>query len=549
VTRLDLRIVWAAAVLGALFAPTAAFAEDKPEAPRGFSAAAAAPASSSIRPVEKAPAAPSQGQAPVATAAPAATKQAAPGKAGAGAPPSVNAAAPPPGNAAAQTAAKAPAKSTATAAKAPAKGADKAPKGQKAAPQEQAQAPAAPAALPADNPAARLESMRVVAVEAYNRRDWNAASEAAVAFVSALDAAQLPHAGADFALVQFIGGSARFEMWKADPDNFKFDYRKDVLGAMTESLAILQDDPFFKHNVLGSAYYEVMKKGNFRDLDAENAGNWHMFRALTARSEDLQDRNVARDSEEYTAFAKYILQYIARSFEAARYSAVPNVYLVRVREACRMGFGSKFDERFAQLYQVVGFDGGNVRAGVLWQTGLDLMNTEGELPDDVLGVFKEAAVAARGPRERAEIYRQMADFASRQDGHAFKLQAVEYGRLAFRLDPSNKDIQLQYGTSLHVVSYAHYNQGRFEDALSFAKEATSFEWDGDEVGLFDLSRAQANFGDKINALQHAEAAYDKARRKYSGAEVAPFRQNYANILRQFGFAQKAAEVEADGGRS
>jgi hypothetical protein len=263
-----------------------------------------------------------------------------------------------------------------------------------------------------------------------------------------------------------------------------------------------------------------------------------------ARAEELQDK--PRDGEEYAAFAKYVLQYVARAFEMARYSQVPSVYLVRVREACRLGFGTRFDDRFSQLYQVVGFDSGNVRAGVLWQAGLDLMNGETPRPEDVLDTFREAGQAAHGGKERAEIYRQMADYASRLDGHAYKLQAVEYGRMAFKLDPANKDIQLQYGTSLHVISYAHFNSGRYEEALRTALESTGFEWDGDEVGYFDLSRAQANFGDKISALQHAERAYHKARRKYSGAELAPFRQNYANILRQFGLSAKAGQVESEG---
>ncbi|MDQ7007321.1 MAG: hypothetical protein Q9Q40_08815 [Acidobacteriota bacterium] len=391
---------------------------------------------------------------------------------------------------------------------------------------------------------ANLESIRTAAVAAYNARDWQAAADAADNYFSTLDGAGLPRAGADFALVSFIGGHSRFELWKADPDSFKYDFDRDVLGAMLSSLRILQDDPFFKHNVLGTAYYEKLKHEQFRNLELENAANWHMYKALLARAEELADKD--RDSEEYTAFAKYVLLYINRAFEMARHSEVPDIYLVRVREACRLGFGTKYDDRFAQLYQVVGFDEGNVRAGVLWQIGLDLMNSDGSDPKEVMEVFAEAAQATRGYPQRAEIYRQMADYASRQDGHAFKLKAVEYGRLAFKLDPRNPDIQVQYGTSLHVISYAHYNQGRYEDALKTASEATSFEWDGDEVAYFDLSRAQANFGDKIQALIHAEKAYDKARKKYTGAELQPFRQNYANILRQFGLSQKAKDIEAEG---
>ena len=399
-------------------------------------------------------------------------------------------------------------------------------------------------ALADEAPAVDFETLRQAAVDAYNQRNWTAAAEAADAFVSALDAQGLPHAGADFALVAFIGGHAKFEIWKQNPDTFKWDYDRDVVGAMQASLKILQDDPFFKYNILGSAYFEKLKHDHFRDPALENQASWYLYKALLARAEELQDK--PRDSEEYTAFVKYVLLYINRCFEMARHSRVPQVYLVRVREACRLGFGSKYDDRFAQLYRVVGFDDGNVLAGVLWQTGLDMMNAGKASPDEVLEVFRQAAQATRGYKERAEIYRQMADYASRQDGHAYKLKAVEYGRMAFKLDPENPDIQAQYGTSLHVISYAHYNRGRYEEALKAAKEATSFEWDGDEVAYFDLSRAEANFGDKINALLHAEKAYDKARRKYQGAELQPFRQNYVNILRQFGLSAKAAQIEAEG---
>ncbi len=405
----------------------------------------------------------------------------------------------------------------------------------------------APVALAAENspppaPPANLEMLRTTAVDAYNARNWTAAAEAADAFVTSIDTAGLPRAGNDFALVSFVGGHARFELWKAAPETFKYNFAQDVLGAMEKSLTILQDDPFFKHNVIGTAYFEKLKSEHWSNVEYENAANWHMYKALMSRYEELSGKS--RDGAEYETFAKYVLQYVQRTFEIARYSEVPNLYLVRVREACRMGFASKYDDRFAQLYQVVGFDSGNVRAGVLWQTGLDLMNTEGANPDEALELFRQAAEATKGHIERAEVYRQMADYSSRQEGHGYKLQAVEYGRLAFKLDPDNQDIQMQYGSSLHVISYAHFNANRFKEALHAAEEATSFEWGGDEVGYFDLSRAQANFGDRINAISHAERAFDKARKKFQGAELQPFKQNYVNILRQFGLAQKATEVES-----
>ena len=416
-------------------------------------------------------------------------------------------------------------------------------------------APAAPAGVTARaampmapiTPAAKLAELRVKAVEAYNARDWQAAAESADEFVAALDGAGLPHIGADFALVSFLGGHARFELWRRAPGTFKYDYDKDVLGAMTASLAILQDDPFFKHSVLGAAYYEKLKAGGYRDVELENWANWHMEKALAARAEELEGK--PRDGAEFAAFDKFLLQYVGRALEMARRSPVADVYLIRVRDACRLGFGGAYDERFAQFHQVVGFDDGNVRAGAAWQAGLDMMVAEGSAPADVLATFREAAEATRGVRERAEVYRQMSDYASRQDGYEYKQLAVEYGRTAFRLDPGNAEIQQQFGSALHVVSFAQFNSARYEEALRAAQEATSFAWEGDEAAYYDLARALANHGDKVGAVDAAETAYARAAKRLKGAEVAPFRTNYVNILRQFGFAAKAAAVEAEGPRS
>ncbi len=387
----------------------------------------------------------------------------------------------------------------------------------------------------------QLATIRQTAVEAYNARNWTAAAEAADAFESMLETEGLPRAGADFALVAFIGGHARFEVWKSNPDAFQYDFEEEVLSAMKESIKILHDDPFYKHNILGTVYYEKLQHDHYASLELENAANWHLYKALLARYETIRDQ--PRDSEEWTNFAKYVLLYINRAFDMARNSSVPDMYLVRVREACRLGFGSQFDDRFAQLYEVVGFDDGNAKAGVLWQTALDMMNSPDGDVDLTLETFALAAAETRGNTNRAEVFRQMADYASRQDESDYKLKAVEYGRMAFKLDPENSEIQVQYGTSLHVVSYAHYTSGRYDDALDFAREATSFSWDGDELAFFDLSRSQANFGDRINALVHAERAYKKALKKYTDEELQPFRQNYVNILRQFGLAQKASQVE------
>ncbi|MDQ7007126.1 MAG: hypothetical protein Q9Q40_07825 [Acidobacteriota bacterium] len=403
-----------------------------------------------------------------------------------------------------------------------------------------------PGAATEPTPVDRLAEIQREAIAAYNDRQWRQAAGAADRYVEALDGFGLPHAGSDYALVAFIGGHARFEVWKADPPSFSYDFQRDVLGAMQESLHILQDDPFFKHNVLATACYEKLKSENFRNLELENLANWHFLKALISRRDTL--RTVPRDDEPFLAFEKYLLLYISRAFEMARESTAPEIYLVRVREACRMGLGGRFTDRFAQLYRVVGFDRGNVRAGVLWQSGLDLMNTDGADPEEVLGLFSEAAAETRGLPERAEIYRQMSDFASRQDGYDYRLRAVEYARQAFKLDPAEPEIQVQYGTSLHVLAYAHYNSGRFGESLELAREAIAFQWEGDEVAYFDLSRAEANFGMKLEALRHAQQAYEQALRKLGGDEVQPYRQNYANILRQFGMGRQATIVEHDTGK-
>ncbi len=393
-------------------------------------------------------------------------------------------------------------------------------------------------------PLEALGPLRVQAIEAYNRRDWGAAAVAADAYEKALEATDLPPQAADHALVQFIGGQSRYEIWKANPGAFGYDFDRDVIGAMEQSLAVVADDPFYKHYALGSAYYDRLENTPQADPGLESAANGHMLVALRARASELRD--APRDGEEYTAFAKYALQYISRAFAMARRSAAPDVYLVRVREACRLGFGSTFDERFRRLYDVVGFDDGNVRAAVTWQAGLDLMNTEGANPEEVLKLFQEAAEATRNPRDRAEIRRQMADLASRQDDFGYKVQAVDHGREAYAMHPSDDDIRAQYGTSLHVLSFSQYAGGRYEDALESARHATAFPWEGDEAAYFDLSRAEAALGDKVNALVHAETAFRKARSRVDAAALQPFRQNYANILRQFGLTARARQVEADG---
>ena len=104
------------------------------------------------------------------------------------------------------------------------------------------------------------------------------------------------------------------------------------------------------------------------------------------------------------------------------------------------------------------------------------------------------------------------------------------------------EIRRQYGTALHLLSYAAYASGKFDEARGRAQEAVTFEWEGMEVAFFDLSRAAAEMGQETEALTHGERAFRMARGRAEGASLQPFAQNYVNILRQFGQEGLAARV-------
>jgi hypothetical protein len=96
-----------------------------------------------------------------------------------------------------------------------------------------------------------------------------------------------------------------------------------------------------------------------------------------------------------------------------------------------------------------------------------------------------------------------------------------------------------------VLSYAAYTSGRFGEALGKAQDATTFEWEGMEVALFDVSRAAAELGHETEALTHGERAFRMAKDRLAGAALQPFAQNYVNILRQFGQDGLAARVQME----
>jgi tetratricopeptide (TPR) repeat protein len=166
-------------------------------------------------------------------------------------------------------------------------------------------------------------------------------------------------------------------------------------------------------------------------------------------------------------------------------------------------------------------------------------------PDDALAAFTEAAERTHRRRDRAEVYRQMADFVSTLDAPERRVQAAEFGRQAYELDPGDAGIRRQYGTALHVLSYAAYTSGKFDDALGRAEEAITFEWSGMETAFFDVSRAAAELGRETEALTHGERAYRMAKEKLSGQAVQPFAQNYVNVLRQFGQEALATHIQQD----
>lgn len=375
-----------------------------------------------------------------------------------------------------------------------------------------------------------LAARRAKTILAYNDQDYGKALQLADSY---LEQARNEHrTGRDVAAVSFIIGHSRYEVHRKSGAPYEGDYRVEVVQPLEESLRILQDDPAFKNMLLGNAYHELWNMTGRRDAEAEARSHWFLLKSVLIREGEVHAQPKA--SEEYDLFARHLLFYLERCLDLAQDSESADVYLQRVRSLARGGFGTAYDARFWQIYDLTYFDTGNMRAAALWQHGLDAMQDAKVDADTVLALFNRAAERTRGKNDRAEVYRQMADFVTTMDEPERRIQAADFARRAFDLNPINPEIRRQFGSALHLLSYAAYATGRFDEALYQAQEAVRFEWEGMEAALFDLSRAAAELGHETDALTHGERAYSIARETMNGPSLQPFAQNYVNILRQFG---------------
>jgi tetratricopeptide (TPR) repeat protein len=312
------------------------------------------------------------------------------------------------------------------------------------------------------------------------------------------------------------------------------------VAPLEESLRILQDDPAFKHMLLGNAYYTLWEMTGRHDPESEARAHWYLLKSILIREAAVHA--LPRNDPAYDLYARHLLFYLERCLDLAQESESADLYLQRIRSVARGGFGSTYDDRFWQIFDLTYFDDGNMRAAALWQHGLDAMQDASVAPDAVLALFGRSADLTRRHDDRAEVYRQMADFVSTMDEPERRAQAADFARQAYSLNPIDPEIRRQFGSALHLLSYAAYASGRFEEALQQAREAVRFEWEGMEAALFDLSRAAAELGHETEALTHGEHAYRMAKQNAEGPTLQPFAQNYVNILRQFGQDGLAARV-------
>jgi tetratricopeptide (TPR) repeat protein len=384
-------------------------------------------------------------------------------------------------------------------------------------------------------------TLRNDAIAAYNAQNYPKAAALAARWLE--HAASEGRTGREYAALQFIVGHARYEMHQKEGGTYAGDYKADVVMPIEESLRVLQDDPAFKNMLLGNAYHELWLGTGRRDAEAEAKDHWYLLKAILLRADDVRDR--VRTSPEYDAFARHVLFYLERCLDLSRSSESADLYLQRIRSVAPWGFGTAYDARFWQIYDLTYFDDGNMKAAALWQRGLDMMRDARSSPDETLMVFTQAADLTRRKRDRAEVYRQMSDFVATLDAPERRAQAAEFAGRAFDLNPGDAEIRRQYGTALHVLSYAAFASGRFDEALGKAQDATTFEWEGMEVALFDVSRAAAELGHETEALTHGERAFRMAKDRLAGAALQPFAQNYVNILRQFGQDGLAARVQME----
>jgi hypothetical protein len=404
-----------------------------------------------------------------------------------------------------------------------------------------ASSPALPAPTVLAAEAVDLGTLRNDTISAYNSQNYGPAAALADRWLQRARAEG--RTGREVAAISFILGHARYELHQKEQSRYAGDYRADVVDPIDESLRILQDDAAFKNMLLGNAWHTLWSEGGRTDAEAEARGHWHLLKSILLRQEDV--RGQAPTSQAYDTFARHVLFYLERCLDYARTSDSADLYIQRIREVAPWGFGTAYDARFWQIHDLTYYDDGHMKAAALWQRGLDLMRDPESDPDSTLAVFSGAADITRRKRDRAEVYRQMSDFASTLDTPLRRVQAAEFAKQAYDLDPASAEIRRQYGTALHLLSYAAYASGKFKDALARAQEAVTFEWEGMEVAFFDLSRAAAEMGRETEALTHGERAYRMARGRLAGASLQPFAQNYVNILRQFGQEGLAARIQAE----
>jgi hypothetical protein len=400
-------------------------------------------------------------------------------------------------------------------------------------------APAAPAgARERDSKTTDPVTLRSRAIAAYNEQNYAAAAGQAAAYLE--QARKENRTGREVASVAFILGHARYELHRQSGRPYEGDYALEVVAPLEESLRILQDDPAFKHMLLGNAYHTLWEMTGRSDPESEARAHWYLLKSILIREAEVHA--LARSDPAYDLYARHLLFYLERCLDLAQESESADLYLQRIRSVARGGFGSAYDDRFWQIFDLTYFDDGNMRAAALWQHGLDAMQDAGTDPDAVLALFRRAADLTRRHADRAEVYRQMADFVSTMDEPERREQAADFARQAYALNPIDAEIRRQLGSALHLLSYAAYASGRFDDALRHAREAVRFQWEGMEAALFDLSRAAAELGHETEALTHGEHAYRMAKESSDGAALQPFAQNYVNILRQFGQEGLAARI-------
>jgi hypothetical protein len=399
----------------------------------------------------------------------------------------------------------------------------------------------APAPARAADASDEMATLRNDAITAYNAQNYAKAATLADHYLER--AGEEQRTGREVAALQFILGHSRYELHQKEGGHYAGDYKAEVVQPLEESLRVLQDDAAFKNMLLGNAWYVLWSEGGRREAEAEGRGHWYLLKSILLR--ETEARGQPRTGAEYDQFARHVLFYLERCLEYCRTSESADLYRERIRTTAPLGFGTAYDARFWQIHDLTYFDDGNMKAAALWQRGLDLMRDPKATPDEALASFTEAAELTARRRDKAEVFRQMADYVSTLDAPQRRTQAAEFGRRAYELNPGDAEIRRQYGTALHVLSYAAYASGKFDDAYARAQEAITFEWTGMETALFDLSRSAAEMGKETDALTHGERAYRMAKERLQGTALQPFAQNYVNVLRQFGQEGLAARVQSD----